>query len=648
MRVAALVSAMVMAVAAPASAQPAPLPAQHVEMFGEALTARLGALRARVAELATETPRIPAEIARTLDASATTLPPGEATRAAGYLLAFLLAGWAAEQALMRGSRRWKDRIVHASQETLEGRSGIILERLLFAVLLLAAWSAGAVGGFLLVAFPPLEATLITGYLLAAFAVGVSLVLTRFVLAPAVPELRLVAVPTRAARFWHIGCALLTAFAAFGWQTVAALSVRGLRAGTADALSLLIGLGTVVGAALLIWVGRRLLPGTRARATRRFAVAASLYLAAVWLAYLAGAAPSGWLIIVAGVVPFAVLLVHRVVRGVVIGPAGSRARPVPPLAVLIERAIQGGLVLAGAAILAASWGFDPDALLLLDTPRARLVSGLLEAVLVVVAADLAWQMARVAIDARLHEATTDPGGLDDAEQRRRARVLTLLPVLRSVALILVLTIGMMTAFSALGVQIAPLLAGAGVVGVAIGFGAQTLVRDVLAGIFFLLDDAFRVGEYVESGALRGNVEAFSLRSIKLRDYNGRLQTVPFGEMKTVTNYSREWVAEEISFALSYENDLAVVERAVALASEALSADPTVAGAIIEPLASFGVSKMGETGITLVLSVKTRPGQQFLVRRTAFRHLKLAFEAQGIRFALPIVQFSDRPRPGLPGP
>ena len=100
-----------------------------------------------------------------------------------------------------------------------------------------------------------------------------------------------------------------------------------------------------------------------------------------------------------------------------------------------------------------------------------------------------------------------------------------------------------ALSALGVEIGPLIAGAGVVGVAVGFGAQTLVKDVISGIFYLLDDAFRVGEYIQSGSYKGTVESFSLRSVKLRHHRGPVYTVPFGELGAVQNMSRDWVIDK---------------------------------------------------------------------------------------------------------
>src|SRR3546814_19840282 len=114
--------------------------------------------------------------------------------------------------------------------------------------------------------------------------------------------------------------------------------------------------------------------------------------------------------------------------------------------------------------------------------------------------------------------------------------------------------LLMALSALGIEIGPLIAGAGVVGVAIGFGAQTIVKDVISGMFYLLDDAFRVGEYIQSGSYKGTVESFSLRSVKLRHHRGPLYTLPFGALGAVQNMSRDWVIETLTIRLPHDTTL----------------------------------------------------------------------------------------------
>jgi len=235
-----------------------------------------------------------------------------------------------------------------------------------------------------------------------------------------------------------------------------------------------------------------------------------------------------------------------------------------------------------------------------------------------------------IDLRLTGAVMPIDNLDGDELRRRARIRTLLPVLRNFVFIFVLIIASLSALAAMGLQIGPLLAGAGVVGIAVGFGAQTLVRDVLSGVFFLLDDAFRVGELIESGGISGTVETFSLRSVKLRHYKGPLHTVPFGDLKAITNYSRDWVNELLEVTVAYEADLALVERAIERVSAAVMADAVLASGIIAAPVSIGVTAMDATGVHVGVIVRTRPGQQFKVRADVYRRLKAAFDADGIRF------------------
>jgi small-conductance mechanosensitive channel len=190
-------------------------------------------------------------------------------------------------------------------------------------------------------------------------------------------------------------------------------------------------------------------------------------------------------------------------------------------------------------------------------------------------------------------------------------------------------------SSLGVQIGPLLAGAGVVGVAIGFGAQTLVKDVIAGMFFLLDDAFRVGEYIMSGSVKGTVESFSLRSVKLRHHRGPLFTVPFGSLGAIQNLSRDWVIDKLMVNVPFDTDLDKVKKIIKQLSSELTADPELAPVILQPLKSQGVAAMGDFAIQIRMKIMTKPGEQFVVRRVIYDKLKKKFAENGIKFAVPTV-------------
>ena len=176
----------------------------------------------------------------------------------------------------------------------------------------------------------------------------------------------------------------------------------------------------------------------------------------------------------------------------------------------------------------------------------------------------WQVLRVFLDQKIAEedAAFVQGDVDMESEEIGAgmsRTRTLLPLLRRAALIIISTIVVLVSLSAMGVDTAPLLAGAGVVGLAIGFGSQTLVKDVVSGFFFLLEDAFRLGEYIDVGKVKGTVESISVRSLKLRHHRGALNTVPFGSVAVIENFSRDWAIMKLKVRVPFETDLNMVRK-----------------------------------------------------------------------------------------
>ncbi len=255
---------------------------------------------------------------------------------------------------------------------------------------------------------------------------------------------------------------------------------------------------------------------------------------------------------------------------------------------------------------------------------------------------AWQGLRFILDR--HARPLGPPGEVSAPG---SRLHTLLPLLRNFILIVLVVLATLIVLSSLGIDIGPLLAGAGVVGLAIGFGAQTLVRDIVSGIFFLIDDAFRIGEYVEIGSLRGTVEGMSLRSIKLRHHRGHLHTIPFGELASITNYSRDWVIMKLELNLTYDTDIDKVKKLLKRIGAEMKADPEIGPHILEPLKSQGITQMGDFALMVRAKFMAKPGEQFVIRREAFRRIKETFEANGIKFAYPTVTIHQT-APGTPGP
>ena len=176
-----------------------------------------------------------------------------------------------------------------------------------------------------------------------------------------------------------------------------------------------------------------------------------------------------------------------------------------------------------------------------------------------------------------------------------------------------------------------MAGAGVVGLAIGFGAQTLVKDIVSGVFFLLEDAFRVGEYVEIGSLKGTVEAISIRSLKLRHQRGALQTVPFGEARAMTNLSRDWVVMKLEFRVPFDTDVDQVKKIVKKIGAEIAADPDLGPHLIDPPKSQGVRQIEEFNMVVGIKFTARPGEQFLIRRMLYQRILEEFDAAGIHLA-----------------
>lgn len=279
----------------------------------------------------------------------------------------------------------------------------------------------------------------------------------------------------------------------------------------------------------------------------------------------------------------------------------------------------------------------------DTLLTRLLRGALSSIVILLVADLIWQVVKSLIDRQLSQVEAlSPPGTEAAV--RQARLRTLLPIFRNVIFVVLAVVAVMMALSALGVEIGPLIAGAGIVGVAVGFGSQTLVKDVISDVFYLLDDAFRVGEYITSGSYKGTVESFGFRSVKLRHHRGPLFTVPFGVLGAVQNMSRDWVIDKLTIGVSYDSDFDKAKKLIKQIGRDLAEDPEFAPHIIEPLKMQGVEQFGDYGIQIRLKMMTKPGEQFVIRRRALALIKQAFDENGIRFAVPTVQVAGHEEAG----
>lgn len=257
------------------------------------------------------------------------------------------------------------------------------------------------------------------------------------------------------------------------------------------------------------------------------------------------------------------------------------------------------------------------------------------------AELLWTGIKTAIDQKL--ATIDPPVPGHAPGPE-ARIATLLPMIRKVLMVTIFVMVVLIILSSIGINIGPILAGAGVVGIALGFGAQALVKDIVSGVFFLIDDAFRVGEYIEMGNLRGTVESVSIRSLRVRHHRGAMHTIPFGELKSLTNFSRDWVIMKLEFRVPFDTDIKLVKKIIKKVSANLKDNEDYGHHFIEPLKSQGVRRMEEFNMVIGVKFMTKPGEQWTIRRDAYQQIRDAFEANGIHFATRNVKvevISDRP-------
>jgi small conductance mechanosensitive channel len=290
--------------------------------------------------------------------------------------------------------------------------------------------------------------------------------------------------------------------------------------------------------------------------------------------------------------------------------------------VLNAVLRGVVWTVAVLVILQAWGID--ILLWLSEPTGRALMGRLASIgAIMLLALVGWEAVSAAIERYLAS--------DDAVSSQRAR--TLLPLIRKVILVVLTVVVGLTVLSELGINIAPLLAGAGVVGLAVGFGAQTLVRDIITGLFILIEDTVSVGDYVTLAGHDGTVEALSIRSIRLRDLSGTVHTIPFSDVTTVINYTREFAYAVLEIGVAYKEDVDVVSRVIEEVGAELRQDPDFADSILEDLQMQGLDRFDDSAVVIKARIKTAPGTQWAVRRAYNKLLKRRFDAEGIEIPFP---------------
>ena len=241
-----------------------------------------------------------------------------------------------------------------------------------------------------------------------------------------------------------------------------------------------------------------------------------------------------------------------------------------------------------------------------------------------------------------------GDAEDEVKVAASRLRTLMPLLRAMAGSVIVVVGGLLVLSELGVNITPLIAGASVFGLAVSFGSQSLVRDIVSGMFFLAEDSFRIGEYVDCSKVKGTVEGFSVRSLKLRHQNGQLHIVPFGQVGHITNFSRDWTVVKFNLAFAHGTDVELLRKTVKKIGTDMMEEPTFKPILMQPLKMQGVVDIKDNSVIVRFKFMARPKNPSLVQRMAIRRMYESFPALGIQFATPNYPFAMAAPPVAPSP
>lgn len=244
-------------------------------------------------------------------------------------------------------------------------------------------------------------------------------------------------------------------------------------------------------------------------------------------------------------------------------------------------------------------------------------------LIIAVAVLVWEIISGSIDFALKRAS----------EKNAARMRTLLPIIKSVLFMAFVAMFGLVLLSQLGIDIVPLLAGAGIVGVAVGFGAQTMVKDFISGFTIVFEDLFHVGDVVNIAGIGGVVEAITLRKVQLRDLQGSVHTIPYSAITTIQNMTKEFSYYLLDLSVAYKENMAEVEEALRIVDANMRGEEAYGELILEPLEIMGVDRFLDSAVIFRARIKTKPGQQWTVGREYNRRIKEIFEKRGIEIPFP---------------
>ena len=625
----------------------APAKAKGDQAMSGMVEQNAGMVRERLRELSDAFVALPATLRDVIAKLDDPDGPSVLPRVVALTLGGFLAALLAERLYNFVLRHYRARLAPPPVETFTARAfrlaiglaldlvGIAVFALIFLAIFLALWQGHG-----------LRRIAIVELLIAVVAVRVTWLVARFLLTERGGEERLLPfadLPARQLRRFAILLAVI-------WGVSSGLGSVMVRAGvSAPTIDLLVIFFTFVGLVVILWTIWQVRAPIAALirgdgkhgavvgwladlwpvlATVFFLaiVAARVYDIMAGIPVESGAAILSVLLVVA--LPIVDMMLCRAVAAGAARPATEGAVApgfIASYEAVFQRAIHIVVVVIGLFLLAELWDVNLFAVAQASM-GGKISSSLFGICIVLLLSYLMWELAKTAIDRRLA-----------AEVRQgpdvpASRLQTLLPLLRALILVTIVVMATMSFLAALGVDILPLLAGASVVGVAIGFGSQTLVRDIVSGAFFLMDDAFRLGEYIEVGSDKGAVEKINVRTVFLRHHRGALNILPYGEIKRLRNTSRDWIIHVMEFRLTYDTNIQQVKKIMKKIGEDMAADPDYATDMLQPLKSQGVLATEDSAIVVRAKFTAKPGgNSFVIRRVAYDKIIKAFRDAGIKFA-----------------
>ncbi len=569
------------------------------------------------------------------------------------LAAILAAGLAGEWLALLALRRPRAAIETQTTDGFWIHLVFVILRTMLELVAVATFAAAAYGMMTLIA-PAHEGQVIAIALINASLIARAVTaIARMLLAPRVAKMRLVPMSDETANYSFVWIRRLTNLCAYGFLLLNAALALGMAQVTYGLLLKLLGL--LVGLLLVMLIlqnrhhvaarirgnGDGAFRQVRDRVADIWHILLILYLVVtygVWVLEL----PGGFEFVLRATVLTAIILaVARTLAALVRGGVkkafalneeqrrrfpGLEARANRYLPMLVT-ALKVVLYGAAAVALLEVWGLD-----IFDWLSGPIGSVVLQRVatiiLIVAVALLVWEVVSAAIEQYLAGQDRDGNAV-----ARSQRAQTLLPLVRNVVFVVLAVMVILTVLSELGINIGPLIAGAGIVGLAVGFGAQTMVKDFITGFFILIEDTVAVGDIVELGGHSGRVEAMSIRSIQLRDLSGQVHRIPFSEVTTTVNKSKDFSFATFDIGVGYSENVDRVIEVIRDVGRELTEDEEYTGIVIGDIDIMGVQALADSAVVIRARIRVQPGKQFGLQRAFNRAIKNRFDQEGIEIPFP---------------